>query len=253
MNAVGVVAALKLEARTLGSLVRRGDGPFTVRDGKSTVGEGTLVVVSGMGFAAAAVAARALIDAGATALVSWGMAGGLDPALRAGTICIPSVIVSRDGTALATDPRWRELVNAAINPPRTRDDAPCTVVNVKLLSDSKAIGDIAGKASAFRATGAVAVDLESLGVAQIATAYALPFIAVRAIVDTAGDTLSKAVFAASGAGEVQTGQVHISRLMLGILKSPRELAALVRLAQQYRAARKALMAVARSGALTRIA
>ncbi|HWJ34543.1 MAG TPA: hypothetical protein VNR70_04710 [Steroidobacteraceae bacterium] len=230
MNAAGVVAALAAEARTLGSPVRRSGSLFAAPDG-------TLVAVSGIGCSAAEAAARALIDAGATALVSWGMAGGLDPALRAGTICLPSAVVSRDGDTFATDPHWRELLTAAIAPRHT-------VVSGKLLTSTRAIQDVAGKAAAFRETGAAAVDMESLAVARIAATHDLPFIAVRVIVDTAGDMLPAAVLAASRKGHVQ-----ISRLILGILRSPRDIAPLVRLAARYRAATRALVAVARTGAL----
>jgi adenosylhomocysteine nucleosidase len=232
----GVVAALSLEARTLGlgSPIRRSDGLLTA-------GDGTLVAVSGMGCTAAAVAARTLIDAGAGALVSWGMAGGLDPALHAGTICLPSVVVSRDGATFATDPHWRELLIAAIAARRI-------VVTGKLLTSALAIVDIAGKAAAFRETGAAAVDMESLGVAKIATAHGLPFIAVRVIVDTAADTLPAAVLAASS-----DGRVRVSRLILGIARSPRDVASVLRLARQYRTATRALVAVARTGALAPLA
>ena len=41
--------------------------------------------------------ARSLIEAGATALASWGMAGGLDPALSAGAILLPSEVLGPDG------------------------------------------------------------------------------------------------------------------------------------------------------------
>src|SRR6266700_4272235 len=107
LSRAGVVAALDLEARSFSPWTRR-------RDGLLEVGDGTLVAVSGMGRAAAVRAAGALVDAGATALVSWGLAGGLDPGLQAGTICLPSVVVSRDGAAFATDLHWREILTAAI-------------------------------------------------------------------------------------------------------------------------------------------
>jgi len=236
LSVAGVVAALSLEARTLGL-----GSPLRRSDGLLALGDGTLVAVSGMGCTAAAVAARALIDAGARALVSWGMAGGLDPALRAGTICLPSVIVSRDGATFATDPHWRELLIAAIAARRI-------VVSGKLLTSALAIADVAGKATAFRATGAAAVDMESLGVAKIAAGHGLPFVAVRVIVDTAGDTLPATVLAASS-----EGRVRISQLILGIARSPREIAPVLRLARRYRTATRALVAVARTGALAPLA
>jgi len=234
LSVAGVVAALNAEARTLGSLTRRSDGLWAAHDG-------TLVAVSGMGCMAAGVAARALIDSGATGLVSWGMAGGLDPALQAGSICLPGAVVSRDGASLPTAQQWRNALMAA-------NATRCHVVGGRLLTSAVAIGDVSGKAAAFRETGAVAVDMESFAVAQIAVAYDVPFVAVRAIVDTAGDGLPPAVMAAS-----HDGSVRISRLVLGIARSPLQMAALLRLANRYRTATRALVAVARSGALAPLA
>jgi adenosylhomocysteine nucleosidase len=122
------------------------------------------------------------------------------------------------------------------------------VVSGTLLSSAVAIADVAAKAAAFAETGAVAVDMESAGVAQIAASKRLPFVAVRAIVDTAGDTLPPAVTAA-GTG----GRVRLARLFFGIVCSPREIAPVMRLAQRYRAASRALGAVARTGALAPLA
>jgi adenosylhomocysteine nucleosidase len=169
------------------------------------------------------------------------MAGGLDPGLHAGTICLPSIVVSRDGATFTTDHHWRELLSAAIAARRT-------VVSGSLLTSDLAIGDIAGKAAAFRETGAVAVDMESLAVASIAAAHKLPFIAVRVIVDTAGDALPRAVLAAT-----RFGRVRISRLILGIVRRPSDIGSLIRLAQRYRTAQQALAAVARTGALAPLA
>jgi adenosylhomocysteine nucleosidase len=234
LSAAGVVAALDIEARSLGARTRRRDGLFEI-------GDGTLVAVSGMGRAAAVGSAGALVEAGATALVSWGLAGGLDPRLRSGTICLPSVVISRDGATFTTDEHWREILTAAIS-------QHLTVVSGALLTSAVAIEDAAAKAAAFAQTGAVAVDMESAGVAQIAASHRLPFVAVRAIVDSAGDTLPRAVLAAGS-----EGPVRLMRLLLGIVRSPREIAPVMRLAQRYRAASRALGAVARSGALAPLA
>ncbi len=233
MSTVGVVTALAAEARTLGLPTRH--------NGLCTLSDGTLIAISGIGGAAAAAAARALVDAGATALVSWGLAGGLDPALRAGTICLPSTVISRDGERLATDSHWRGVLVAALCARRT-------VVAGTLLTSAAAIDDIAGKAAAFRRTGAAAVDMESLDVAKIAAAQELPFIAVRVIVDTAADALPAVVLAASSEGRVQ-----VSRLLLGVVRSPRAIAPLLRLARRYRIAIRTLAAVAGTGALAPLA
>jgi adenosylhomocysteine nucleosidase len=232
LNPTGVVAALAAEARTLGPQTRRSDGLVLI-------GDGLLVAVNGIGTAAATLAARSLVEAGATALISWGMAGGLDPKLRAGTVCLPNEVISKDGASYFTTPHWRELLRAA-----AATAASLPVIGGKLLTSAHIIDAVAGKACAFRETGAAAVDMESLAVAQVAAAHGLPFIAVRAIVDCAADELPGSVLAASRAGQVQ-----IRQLIRGLARSPFDVAALVRLARRYRAATRSLRAVARTGAL----
>jgi adenosylhomocysteine nucleosidase len=192
-----------------------------------------------MGCRAAAAAANSLLDAGATALVSWGLAGGLDPQLPAGTICLPAIILDRDGRRFTTDQRWRERVGAAVAVHRI-------VAAGTMLTHATVIHHVADKAAAFRESGAVAVDMESAGVASVAAKHQVPFIAVRVIVDTAHDELPAAMLAAgsgSGAG------IKPLRLMRALLQRPRDLGALLKLATRYRSARRALVAVACSGAL----
>ena len=75
---------------------------------------GSLVAVSGMGAAAAEAAAAKLIEAGASALMSFGLAGGLDPALPAGSMIFPSEVISRDGSGVPTASDWRERLSAAV-------------------------------------------------------------------------------------------------------------------------------------------
>jgi adenosylhomocysteine nucleosidase len=225
LNEVGVVAALETEARRLGTRVRRADGLATLSDG-------ALLAVSGMGCTSAAIASQRLADAGVTALMSFGLAGGLDPGLRAGTIILPSEVISLDGAGFLTAQAWRErfrLVIAKQHP----------VAAGRLLTSPQPLAAPADKAAAFRRTGAVAVDMESLGVAEVAAARGLPFIAVRVIVDTAADILPRAIVAASG-----EGQVDIRHLIRGLAAAPLDLIAVIRLARQYRCATRALAAVA---------
>jgi len=224
LNGVGVVVALEAEARTLGPVVRR-------RDGLSSLGDGALLAVSGMGGELAAIAARHLVDAGAAALMSFGLAGGLDPTLSAGTVVLPSEVISRGGARFLTSPGWREQLSNAIAKRRP-------VAAGTLLTSAQPIGAVADKAAAFRETGAVAVDMESLGVAEVSAAHSLPFVAVRVIVDTATEVLPRAVVAAS-----RGGQVNIRRLIGGLAAAPLDLVALIRLARAYRAAARSLAAV----------
>jgi adenosylhomocysteine nucleosidase len=226
---VGVVAALASEARALGpSMPRGGDPPLSEL---ALLGEGSLLALSGIGRAAASAAAQALVDAGVSALMSFGMAGGLDPELKPGSVVIPCEVLSSDGARYAASRVWREQVAAAISP-------LCAVTEGNLLTSSHAIETPADKVAAFRDTGAAAVDMESAAVAEIAAKHNLPFIAVRAIVDTAADTLPRAVVAAS-----RVGRVRFARLIGGLILAPREIVGLIRLAQRYRIAMRSLRAI----------
>ena len=226
MNQVGVVAALAAEARTWGPATRRQDGLCSLRGG-------ALLAVGGMGGARAATAARRLVDAGASALMSFGFAGGLDPALSAGSVVLPGEVISSDGARFPTSAAWcAELRLAILGRP---------LADGKLLTVSQPIDRIEDKVRAFRETGAVAVDMESSSVAEVAAVHDLPFAVIRVIVDTAGDVLPRAVMAAS-----LGGQVSVRRLVGGLAAAPLELLALIRLAQRYRAATRSLTAVARA-------
>jgi adenosylhomocysteine nucleosidase len=186
------------------------------------------LAVSGIGRAAAEAAARSLVEAGVSALSTFGMAGGLDPALKPGSVVLPREVISPEGKHYAACASWRERVLAAVSPLHA-------VTEGNLLTSAYAIDTPAEKAAAFHRTGAAAVDMESAAVAEVAAQHNLPFIAARVIVDTAADRLPRAVVAASRAGRVQFG-----RLLAGMVLAPGEIAALVRLAQRYRIAMRSL-------------
>jgi adenosylhomocysteine nucleosidase len=225
LNGTGVVAALDTEARTLGPAVRR-------QDGLASLSDGALLAVSGMGGDLAAIAARRLVHAGVSGLMSYGLAGGLDPRLRAGSVLLPNEVISHGGGRFATADAWRARLSAAVAKAQ-----PVAAGN--LLTSATMIDTVSAKAAAFRDTGAVAVDMESLAIAEVAAANGLPFVVLRVIVDTAGDVLPGSVVAAS----VQ-GRLSIRRLVQGLVAAPADLLALLRLLQRYRAARRSLAAAA---------
>jgi adenosylhomocysteine nucleosidase len=231
LNVVGIVCALASEARHLGPTVRLSEPLRSLADG-------TLVAITGMGQSAASAGALALVDAGAKALASFGLAGGLDPTLSAGAILLPTEVVSSDGKTVNTSEGWRERLSSAVA-------VHSPVRSGRLLTAARAIGSVADKAELFRSTGAAAVDMESVAVGEVAGQHRLPFIAVRVIVDGAADVLPRAVTAAAD----QEGHLHIWRLIGALAMAPGELAPLLRLARRYGVANRSLAAIARMGSL----
>jgi adenosylhomocysteine nucleosidase len=87
--------------------------------------------------------------------------------------------------------------------------------------------------------------MESLSVAQVAVAHGLPFIAVRVIVDGAGDDLPVPVREAADASR----QLRVWRLLGQMLLAPAAVMPMIRLTRRYIAASRSLAAVARAGHL----
>ncbi|MGH8325911.1 MAG: 5'-methylthioadenosine nucleosidase [Steroidobacteraceae bacterium] len=239
MKPIGIVSALAAEARTLGPATPHGAGLRQLADG-------ALLAVSGMGESAAAAAARRLVLAGASALASFGMAGGLDPTLICGTLLLPEevAVYGRGGSenmGCATSLDWRRRLRAAL-------PAACIVCGGKLLTSERPIGRAHAKAAAWRDSHAAAIDMESAAIAQVAGQAGLPFIALRVIVDTASDDQPAAVVAASTGGELRVGV-----LLGGLLRAPGDVRSLIRLSARYRIARSVLTTVAGPGSASRCA
>lgn len=221
---IGVIAALPGEAKSLRK--------STVRWG----GSSPEVALSGIGPQAAGAAAEHLAWSGAAGLVSFGYAGGLQRALRSGTLILPDEILEADGTRHRTDTAWMAALASAIAP-------DVAVVTGPLLSMPQMLTSAADKHAAHEATGALGVDMESAAIAATAERYGLPFIAVRAVLDEADHTVPSAILAAVD----ESGSVGLGRLVLALLARRREIATLIPLARAARASNQTLLAVCRLG------
>ncbi|WP_161966101.1 hypothetical protein [Steroidobacter cummioxidans] len=225
MKRTGFITALASEARTL----RPAFGSSTAND--------VLIAVAGIGATAAGRAAAAVMEAGADALVSWGYAGGLAPNLSAGTLVVPDRIVCTDGSVFDTDESWREALSARIA--AGQQAVRCAT----LLSSSLILADEECKSRHFLSSGAIAVDMESAAIARVAQAWNVPFLAVRAVLDTSGEQLPRAIADAIG----PEGKLRWAQLWRDVVCSPRTLQQLLALRSNYRDARRALIAAAGVG------
>ncbi len=203
--AVGLVTGLIAEARIASRL------------GDAEAGNGT---PEGAERAAEAVAAR-----GATALISFGLAGGLDPARTAGDIVIPAEVTER-GIVYRTD----NVLAASLGP-----------VAGSLLAGDRPVTKIQEKAALWAETGAAAIDLESGAVARVAQRRGLPFAVLRVICDPAGRTLPPAALAALDHG----GAIAIANVAGSVIAHPGQIPALIQLARDAALARRALVGCVR--------
>ena len=137
-----------------------------------------IVAVAGASGARAETAALRLLAGGCEAILSFGVAGGLDPALAPGTLVIADAIVGTDGRRHPTDPAWREAARRAL------EGSGPLAVGAIFGSDSPLL-TVDAKSECAARTGAVAVDMESHGAAKAAARSGAPFLAIRAVADGA--------------------------------------------------------------------
>lgn len=175
---------------------------------------------------------RALLDArpprGLRAVVSFGIAGGLDPALQPGDI-----VVCAHLDAQARFPADSDLVRRLSE---RLNGAPDRVVTGGLAGSDVAVMAVADKAALRARTGALAVDMESHVAAAYAARHALPFAAIRVVCDPAGRALP--AFAASAL--TPEGEPDIRAVLAALLRGRARIGELIRLGRDSSAAFAAL-------------
>lgn len=201
MKPLGVIVGLEAEAR----VARRWGIPVRVGGGDAV----------GAGRAAAMLAP----DVGG--LISFGLAGGLDPVLRAGDLLVPSRVV-HGNDAWEADPTLMARLGGA--------------TGQVLLGGGSVLATIDAKRGAFQA-GAAAVDLESAAVARAAAAHGLPFAVLRAICDEAGQALPRAAVLALNSN----GRIAMWRVLAAVLRQPGDILRLIALGRDAARARGALV------------
>jgi adenosylhomocysteine nucleosidase len=189
-------------------------------DTKAYRGADTLVLVAGIGGAAAARATRAVIAAHDPALVvSAGFAGALTPRLRVGDVLVPSAVR-----------------NAA-----TGEQFPCAACafagqggEATLVTATSVLSRDA-KAALTARFSADAVDMEAAAVAAVARDAGVPFAAVKVISDPFDfdmPPLDRFVDA--------SGKLHLLQLIVYAVPRPRLWGALARLGRNSARAAQAL-------------
>ncbi len=128
--------------------------------------------------------AHRLAGEGPDLLVSFGFAGGLDPALRPGVLVLPETIHDPEGGRWAVAPDWHGALLAGCP-----DAQPGTAV----VGVDAAVTTPRGKRGLAEATGAAVVDMESVALARAAADADVPMIVVRALCDPAERAIPEAV------------------------------------------------------------
>jgi adenosylhomocysteine nucleosidase len=162
-------------------------------------------------------------------VISFGVAGGLDPSLKPGDVVVATEV-------LAGDTRW--LAGLALNEDLVASVAMGRrrVVRGSLAGAEQVVSARALKAALHLETGAAAVDMESHIAAAYAAEAGLPFAALRVISDPA----TRALPALAMAALKPNGEIDLRKVLSGVARNPMTLRALVSTGIDFNRALKSL-------------
>jgi hopanoid-associated phosphorylase len=207
---IGVICGLKSEAEAVAYAV-----------GKSRIRIG----VSGANAARAEEIARQFCNERASAIISVGVSGGLDPALKSGDLVIGSSVIGDD--LYVSDPYLLRVVKDALQG---------SALIAPLYGADEIIDSVWKKATFYQNHGAVAVDMESHGAARAAARAGVPFLAIRAIADPADRALPAAALNAVAAD----GSTRVIATLAAAMRDPKQFPELMKLGADSNAALKTL-------------
>lgn len=220
------MAALPGEARALvGRMPHAGE--------RIQAGDSTSIQLSGVGARRAREAARSLLSSGACALISWGSAAGLVSSLAPGCLLLPRTVIVAPRLTYCADPRWHQRCFQHLAHNLHVETGPLAATSLLLNAPSQ-------KACLHARTGAIAADMESGAVATVAGEAGVPFLVVRAVVDS----VDMRVPSSASAAVDEQGKVHLRRLIVVLFTRPKEWVSLLRLGVNFRAAQATLTRVA---------
>ncbi len=194
-------------------------------EARIAAGSGVVAVAGGGDPARLALLVQAAMARGIRAVISFGVAGGLRPGLKAGSVVIARAVDDGE-TRLETAPAWVERLARSLPHAHLAD----------LAGVDAAVCSTAGKADLRRRTGADAVDMESHVAARLAALHGLPFAALRVVADPA----DRAVPPAALAGMRHDGSTDIGAVLRSLGRRPGQLPGLIRTALDARAAFRSL-------------
>jgi hopanoid-associated phosphorylase len=221
VSRLGVITGLAREADCFGALPKQDTLPVRCAGGCSK---------------RAREIARILVSEGCRGLVSFGIAGGLEPSLNPGALVIAASVIGPDGSRTECDSKWRRRLTNGLG-------SELSVVESDVFGSDQAVLLSREKRRLHEETGAIAVDMESHVVAQIAAAHGVSFLAVRAIADPVSRDIPSWVPGLVGLD----GRPRARAVIAGMVAHPLQLPVLISLGMDSEKAFRTLRRVALSG------
>jgi adenosylhomocysteine nucleosidase len=189
-------------------------------EARLAAGPGVTTVMAGGNPARLRAMLRARVEPDCRAVISIGIAGGLDPSLVPGDVIIATSIIAADRRHVASSFVAHRLAARL-------SDHPKQVIMADVAGVDSAVVSPGAKRALRGATGAVVADMESHVAAAFAARHGLPFAAVRVVCDPAHRALPDLVATALR----PDGKVSYGGVFRSLWQRPVQMFGMLRLAQ----------------------
>lgn len=222
----GIVVALPQELETLTSRpLGRGEC--------LEIFEHVVVCLSGIGNNAAVQAATKLIEMGTDILISWGTAASLDEKIMAGTIILPESVITVNQSEIDTDPSVHKMIKKLLLHENIE-------FNCKLCETDELLRDYQQKITLGLINSAVAADMESGAIAELAHRNDIPFVVIRSISDSPKTNIPSIITK----NMTVNGDIDIFHFIASALAAPNQWNNIYKLSRGFGKAKKSLNRVA---------
>jgi adenosylhomocysteine nucleosidase len=226
LSRLGIIAALPAEAKCLYDKKLELNSPHEIE-------KDIFLCLSGIGYEPAQTSANSLLELNVDALISWGVAGAINNSVGSGDVVIANSIIN-DDISYPTTHSWVEAISAGL------DGSFCKILNADIASSRDMCASVTDKKNLFNKTAALAVDMESVAIAEVAKKYHLDFLVIRSIADGADRGIPEAVKNYTDT----LGNPELVKFILSCILKPTQICDIAHLANSYRAGLKSLISIA---------
>ena len=189
-------------------------------EARLAAGPGVTTIMAGGNSARLRSMLHARLQPDCRAVISVGIAGGLDPSLEPGDVIVATGVATADRRHAASPIVARRIAARLSNHPKR-------VIMADLAGVDSAVRSPGAKRALRSATGALAVDMESHVAAAFAAQHGLPFAAVRTVCDPAHRALPELTATALR----PDGEVSLGGVFRSLWQRPVQVLAMPRLAR----------------------
>jgi len=222
LKKLGIIAALPAEAKCFHTMKINLKSPFEIK-------RSIFLCISGIGYKSSLNAAKELINLNVDAIISWGIAGATCDLVNTGDIILAKSVKNHKNI-YSTSVKWRKKIIDHFK------DSSINILSEDIVSAEEICNTPIKKMELFKKTKAVAIDMESVAIAEVSMKNNLDFIAIRAIADNATLNIPDVVVKNID----NYGHIKMMKLIASCMLYPSQINQIFLLAKSYKKALKSL-------------